>query len=151
MSNPPTRPHRPGLTASVGLRVLVGSPSVRTRACVRACAAQDMRVAGLPLSDGVAELMVQQGLRTSFEEAAPGRPPPGSSAWSGALVDFLWHLRHVEPGGGGLRCVGSWLVYTDASDHLPLVADYTYLPPTRHGWFARLDETRQLRFDVLQQ
>lgn len=97
-----------------------------------------MRVAGLPLSDGVAELMVQQGLRTSFEEAAPGRPPPGSSAWSGALVDFLWHLRHVEPGGGGLRCVGSWLVYTDASDHLPLVADYTYLPPTptRHGWFA---------------
>ena len=105
--------------------MLVGSPSVRTRACVRACAAQDMRVAGLPLSDGVAELMVSAGLRHSFEETQPdGTKPPGSSAWSGGLVDFFWHLRPSS--GPGLRCVGSWLVYDDASDHLPLVADYVY-------------------------
>ena len=62
--------------------------------------------------------------------------PPGTSAWSGALVDFVWHLRHPTGAAGaagaqgaGLRCVGSWLVYTDASDHLPLVADYEYTPP----------------------
>ena len=66
--------------------------------------------------------------------------PPGTSAWSGALVDFVWHLRHPAGAGAqaqdtqgaqgtGLRCVGSWLVYTDASDHLPLVADYEYTPP----------------------
>jgi|TARA_B110000259_G_C13677100_1_gene266741 hypothetical protein len=61
--------------------------------------------------------------------------PPGTSAWSGALVDFVWHLRHpmgaMGAQGAGLRCVGSWLVYTDASDHLPLVADYEYYVPPR--------------------
>ena len=86
---------------------------------------KDMRGAGLPLSDGVAELMVSAGLRHSFEETQPdGTKPPGSSAWSGGLVDFFWHLRAGS--GPGLRCVGSWLVYDDASDHLPLVADYVY-------------------------
>ena len=40
--------------------------------------------------------------------------PPGTSAWSGALVDFVWHLRRPTGAAGaagaqgaGLRCVGS--------------------------------------------
>ena len=94
-----------------------------------AAMAADMQGAGLPLSDGVAELLVRSGLKHSFDEAAPHAKPPGTSAWSGGLVDFVWHLpaaAEAAAASGHLRCVGSWLAYTDASDHLPLVADYAW-------------------------
>jgi endonuclease/exonuclease/phosphatase family metal-dependent hydrolase len=79
----------------------------------------DMKGAGIPLSDGVADAFKTAGWRRSFLEA--GASPARFSAWNGSLVDFIWHNT-----GGKLRCVGTWELYTDASDHLPIVADYAY-------------------------
>jgi hypothetical protein len=41
------------------------------------------------------------------------------TAWNGATVDFLYRYK-----AAGLKAVGSWVYYTAASDHLPLVCDY---------------------------
>ena len=62
---------------------------------------------------------------------------PGTTAWNGATVDFVYRYKVPDPevtgaaaatGGGtgaaALRCVGAWVYYTAASDHLPLVCDY---------------------------
>ena len=62
---------------------------------------------------------------------------PGTTAWNGATVDFVYRYKVADPeatgaaaatgGGAGaaaLRCVGAWVYYTAASDHLPLVCDY---------------------------
>ena len=90
---------------------------------VWAAMAQDMAGAKLPLCDGVAPLLrdgpagVGGDWVASFDEAGVGTP--GTTAWNGATVDFVYRRQ-----GGGLRCVGSWVYYTAASDHLPLVCDY---------------------------
>ena len=92
----------------------------------------DMKGAGLPPDDGVSTDLRAAGYAHSFEEARV--PRPGFSAWNGALVDHVWHRGGGGRRGGGggrggergaaLRVIGSWLVATDASDHLPLLVDY---------------------------
>ena len=110
--------------------------------------ALDMRGAGLPLSDGVAQMLrdgdgISSKWISAFDEVTSN--PPSSTAWSGASVDFAYRLKEcdvvaVEGGEGGIveaaavaavatvqadawRVVGAWPWYSTASDHLPLVVD----------------------------
>ena len=95
--------------------------------------AADMRRAGLPLDDGVRATLRAAGFASSFDMCgASHAPKPATSAWNGALVDGI-HLRaqqHDEASlhvpAVGMRCSGSWVFSTMASDHLPLVADFTF-------------------------
>jgi endonuclease/exonuclease/phosphatase family metal-dependent hydrolase len=111
--------------------------------------AQDMENAGLPLSDGVAELLRDGGEDgggvwvTSFDDAGYETPP--ISAWNGATVDFMYRRqkkqqqnKHHKKENNSMtqaptfRCTGSWMWYGGGdsgeppSDHLPLVCDYAW-------------------------
>lgn len=77
--------------------------------------AQDLENCGLPLSDGVADRLNSSGFRSSF---AHQEWPPGSSAWNGCLVDYLYSSL------SSWKVAGSWLWFASCSDHLPVVADY---------------------------
>ena len=106
--------------------------------------ALDMRGAGLPLSDGVAQMLrdgdgISSKWISAFDEVTSN--PPSSTAWSGASVDFAYRLKECDVAvEGGIveaaavatvatvqadawRVVGAWPWYSTASDHLPLVVD----------------------------
>lgn len=91
-----------------------------------AAIADDMRRAKLDLSDGAMECMRAAGFEPTFDMAATARPLPATTAWNGALVDYIYvSKREATLWGGGLqtRVEGTWAYHTLASDHLPLVAD----------------------------
>lgn len=91
--------------------------------------AEDMVGAGLPTDDGAATAMMAAGFRHAFDRVPVGRRP-GFSTWNGALVDFAW----LRPGATKLKVATAGLVYTDASDHLPLVVDYISHYGNHHQW-----------------
>ena len=103
-------------------------------ASVWAAMARDMDGAGLPRCDGVAPALRDGTYRdgtagaapwtTSFDDAGVATPPV--SAWNGATVDFVYRRTPRAAERGALRAVGSWIHYTSASDHLPVIADYSY-------------------------
>ena len=95
-----------------------------------AAMAADMRFAGLPLDDGVRAAQRAAGFINSFDMCGPIRAvKPATSAWNGALVDGI-HVRTQQhdndTGWNTMRCSGSWVFSTMASDHLPLVADFNF-------------------------
>lgn len=100
---------------------------------VWAAMARDMDGAGLPRCDGVAPAL-RDGTAgaaqwtTSFDDAGVATPPV--SAWNGATVDFVYRRKRRDgeraAERGALRAVGSWIHFTSASDHLPIIADYAY-------------------------
>ena len=64
---------------------------------------------------------------TSFDDARVATP--GTTAWNGATVDFLYRHRRKRPHANtdvqaDLEARGAWVFYTAASDHMPLVCDY---------------------------
>jgi len=77
--------------------------------------AQDMQRAKLDLSDGAMECMRSKGFVPTFEAAATPGPLPATTAWSGALVDYVY-VRAA-------RVLATHTFHTLASDHLPLVSD----------------------------
>lgn len=100
------------------------------------CMVQDMESAGLPLSDGVAELLRDGGADaeagvwvTSFDDAESRTPP--ISAWNGTTVDYIYRRKKKN---STFTCTGSWIWYgggdssdlVPPSDHLPIVCDYTW-------------------------
>ena len=96
--------------------------------------AKDLQNAKVPLSDGVVSTLTEMGWKraahrdTSNPESLPRALP--FTAWNGTCTDYIWHKStsaKVNTEGVtqiGLRCVNSWPVYSDASDHLPVIADY---------------------------
>ena len=93
----------------------------------------DMSKAGLPASDGVMQAMRDGGYLPGFEAASLHRALPATSAWNGAVVDYCYFNGPARSagawrgGGGGLTVEASYVYYTLASDHLPLVTDFKLL------------------------
>ena len=80
-----------------------------------------MQRADLPLKDGVRELLRAAGFAHSFEAASMDRADwPPLSAWNGALVD---HLYVRARGGATVQVLNTGVYLSDASDHLPILAD----------------------------
>lgn len=83
--------------------------------------AQDLARAKLAASDGVMQLMREGGWMTSFEAASTPRALPATTAWNGAVVDYCF----LDGSATTAVDASSYVYYTLASDHLPLVTDLT--------------------------
>ena len=80
--------------------------------------AEDMTRAKLDLDDGAMERMRSAGFVPTFEAADSPSPRPATTAWNGALVDYIYANR---PSHARVRSTVAY--HTLASDHLPLVGD----------------------------
>ena len=80
--------------------------------------AEDMRRAKLELSDGAMDRLRGAGFVPTAEAALATDPLPATTAWNGALVDYIYtnRARHT-------RVLTARAFHTLASDHLPLVCD----------------------------
>jgi len=86
--------------------------------------AADMARAQLSPTDGVMRALRASGYTPSFEAAAITRPLPPTSAWNGAVVDYCYVNDAIGAHSrASLAVEASYVYYTLASDHLPLVTD----------------------------
>lgn len=83
--------------------------------------AADMRRAKLDLSDGARDFLRGAEFETTFEAAAAPKPLPSTTAWNGALVDYIY----INHKARAAEVDATWAYHTLASDHLPLVTDVT--------------------------
>ena len=58
----------------------------------------DMRRAGLPATDGVRSELRAAGFVTTYESSGLLRPLPPTTAWNGAIVDYIYTNRKGEVG-----------------------------------------------------
>lgn len=58
----------------------------------------DMRRAGLPANDGVRSELRSAGFVTTYESSGLLRPLPPTTAWNGAIVDYIYTNRKGEVG-----------------------------------------------------
>ena len=103
-----------------------------------AAIAADLARAQLALTDGVMDTLRADGYTPSWEAATTQTPLAATSAWNGAVVDYIYAklpaaAAAARGGGGGgtggalwqlLGVEASYFYHTLASDHLPLVVDY---------------------------
>ena len=86
-----------------------------------AAIAEDMKRAKLDLNDGAMDAMRAAGFVPTFEAAVRPAPLPATTAWNGALVDYIY-INHPASRGHA-RVLATRALHTLASDHLPLVCD----------------------------
>lgn len=72
----------------------------------------------VPLVPQVLDVMACQGYRTSFEQI--GWAGPKFTNWASRVLDFVY-----LSSGWRLKQLGSYIYYTDMSDHLPIIVDFT--------------------------
>lgn len=91
--------------------------------------AADLNATGLPSTDGVRQLMASSGFsdaRTQLDNEGPGMPGPRMTAWNGVVVDNIYFkLLSGEKSLPPLELNSVNILYTESSDHLPIVATFT--------------------------
>lgn len=86
-----------------------------------AAIADDMTRAKLDLDDGAMACLRAAGFVPTFEAAKNPRPLPTTTAWNGALVDYIY--TNNQPRRHHVEVDATYVYHTLASDHLPLVCD----------------------------
>ncbi|HVX00496.1 MAG TPA: endonuclease/exonuclease/phosphatase family protein, partial [Candidatus Babeliaceae bacterium] len=71
---------------------------------------------GISLEPHVLALLEQDGYRSSFEVLNWNGPK--YTAWAGLVLDFIFFSRNFSK-----SIIGSYVYYTDISDHLPIIVD----------------------------
>lgn len=82
-----------------------------------------------PEDDGVAHLLRGAGWHCAYDSASAARNWSGQGApplthWTGTVVDYPYFADH----GGRAEILGTYVVYTSLSDHLPIVTDIRVTP-----------------------
>ena len=86
-----------------------------------------------PQNDGVSQALQKAGFVCAYDAAPPrtnfgGRTAPAFTHWTGTTVDYLYLLDDREETDrkksiGGATVLGTYVVFSDLSDHLPVVTD----------------------------
>eukprot|EP01062_Namystynia_karyoxenos_P070373 TRINITY_DN65742_c0_g1_i1.p1 TRINITY_DN65742_c0_g1~~TRINITY_DN65742_c0_g1_i1.p1 ORF type:complete len:351 (+),score=65.36 TRINITY_DN65742_c0_g1_i1:71-1054(+) len=79
-----------------------------------------------PEDDGVSSLLASAGFRNCFDAVTatrnwPAGSPPPLTHWAGICIDSAY--------GSGLDAVGTYVVSSELSDHLPVVSDWAFPGP----------------------
>lgn len=83
---------------------------------------QDMKRSGVPLSDGVAELMSEHNFVCSFE--ACNLACPVVTCWGASRVDWIYFR---DQSGGDLSIKNASLIGSDISDHAPMLSTFSFV------------------------
>eukprot|EP00927_Polykrikos_kofoidii_P070905 TRINITY_DN67274_c0_g1_i1.p1 TRINITY_DN67274_c0_g1~~TRINITY_DN67274_c0_g1_i1.p1 ORF type:complete len:410 (-),score=27.39 TRINITY_DN67274_c0_g1_i1:110-1339(-) len=86
-----------------------------------------------PQNDGVSELLLKAGFICAYDTSPRdtnfgGRASPAFTHWTGTTVDYLYLQQHKEPSKA--EVVGSYVVFSDLSDHMPIVTDISVEVPS---------------------
>jgi len=102
-----------------------------------AVVAQGLSKIQQPLADGVSESLRKGGFVCAWDKVSPstnfgGRAGPAFTHWTGTTVDYLYFLdeqasrtAHGECSGRYAEISGTYVEFSDASDHLPIIIDLT--------------------------
>ena len=96
---------------------------------------QGVATVGEPTDDGVAQLLQENGytctydvpsIQTNYRSA--GKMAPDFTHWTGSTIDFcyLWQPPNTDDDAttASIRPVGSYVIPSPLSDHLPIVTDF---------------------------